>query len=172
MPFSSLSHPVWAVCRATSPCQWRLGGLRAGRLPLPALPVAGQSVACPTRRGPERPRRPPPARPAQGQSLRRHPLAGGGMSPHAAPPRSYPPLSWSGLRAGRPEPSRCARPHRSLRSLPLTSVPVPPLTMPRVARAPAIPPPPPLLRRHPLAGGGMSPHVAPGCCCGIVCRKM
>ena len=43
MPFSPPSHPVWAVCRATSPCQWRLGGLRAGRLPLPALPVAGQS---------------------------------------------------------------------------------------------------------------------------------
>ena len=42
-----------------------------------------------------------------------------------------------GRRAGRPEPSRCARPHRSL---PFT---VPPLTMPRVARAPAIPPPPP-----------------------------
>ena len=40
MPFSPPSHPVWAVCRATSPCQWRLGGLRAGRLPLPALPVA------------------------------------------------------------------------------------------------------------------------------------
>ena len=49
-----------------------------------------------------------------------------------------------GLRAGRPEPSRYARPHRSLRSLALTFVPVPPLTMPRVARAPAIPPPPPL----------------------------
>ena len=49
-----------------------------------------------------------------------------------------------GLRAGRPEPSRCARPHRSLRSLTLTFVPVPPLTMPRAARAPAIPPPPPL----------------------------
>ena len=48
------------------------------------------------------------------------------------------------LRAGRPEPSRYARPHRSLRSLSLTFVPVPPLTMPRVARAPAIPPPSPL----------------------------
>jgi len=66
------------------------------------------------------------------------------MSPHAAPSRSYPPLSPIGLRAGRPEPSRYARPHRSLRSLSLTFVPVPPLTMPRAARAPAIPPPPPL----------------------------
>jgi hypothetical protein len=47
MPFSPPSHPVRAVCRATSPCQWRLGGLRAGRLPLPALPVAGQSGTAP-----------------------------------------------------------------------------------------------------------------------------
>ena len=68
MPFSPPSHPVRAACRAVAP----------SRL---------------TRRGPERHRRPPPARPAQGQSLRRHPLAGGGMSPCAAPPRSIPPPS-------------------------------------------------------------------------------
>ena len=63
------------------------------------------------------------------------------MSHRPAPTHLY---RRPGLHAGRPEPSRFARPHRSLRSLPLTSVPVPPLTMPRVARAPAIPPPPPL----------------------------
>ena len=60
----------------------------------------------PFRRGPGRPRRPPPARPVQGPSLRRHPLAGGGMSPCAAPSRSYPLTLPFGLRAGRPEPSR------------------------------------------------------------------
>ena len=41
--------------------------------------------------GSERHRRPPPALPAHVCSLLRHPLAGGGMSPHAAPPRF-----WSG----------------------------------------------------------------------------
>ena len=47
-----------------------------------------ERLLLPFRSGPERHRRPPPARPAQGPSLRRHPLAGGGMSPHAAPARS------------------------------------------------------------------------------------
>ena len=57
-----------------------------------SVPGGLRALAHP-RRGPGRHRRPPPAHSAQGPSLRRHPLAGGGMSPHVAPPRSYPPLS-------------------------------------------------------------------------------
>ena len=60
-----------------------------GRLLLP-FRRGPERLLLPFRRGPGRHRRPPPARPAQDPSLRRHPLAGGGMSPHAAPPRSYP----------------------------------------------------------------------------------
>ena len=57
-------------------------------LPLSATRYTIPSLA---HRGPELHRRPPPALSAQCQSLRRHPLAGGGMSPCAAPPRSIPP---------------------------------------------------------------------------------
>ena len=45
------------------------------------------------------------------------------MPPQLAPTHLY---RRPGLRAGRPEPSRYARPYRSLRSLTLTFVPVPP----------------------------------------------
>ena len=89
--YFQLGSELWPFTR-TNPCFFLLGsgfgpvfrtgnarnGLRAG---LPAFAIAGQS-------GTGDPRLPFPAHVC---SLLRHPLAGGGMPPHAAPPRS-----WSG----------------------------------------------------------------------------
>ncbi len=74
------------------PCCTRLLLLHAvGRGSTPCCPSALAARVCPccsrrARAAPATPACPPGARP----SLRRHPLAGGGMSPHAAPPRLAP----------------------------------------------------------------------------------